>query len=161
MKELTRSTRAKGRRVQDVFEKSSRMPRGILPSSLIGFAIAITCGLLLAFIWALIIYKTSDPTKLVIPSAFTALYISAFAGGVASTRLNNGSALLCGLCVGAFMLMASLALSLPITGALSSGYKLTEALALRSAIMVCSLIGAFTGVSRKPRQPKRKKHNKR
>ena len=161
MKEFTRATRAKGRRVQDVFEKKARTPRGILPSSLIGFAIAAFCGLLISFALALIIYKTSDPTKFVIPSAFTALYISSFIGGAAATGLNKGSALLCGLCVGVFSLAASLALSLPVPAMHSSGYKLTEALALRAVLVVCALFCAFVGASRKPRQQKRKKHNKR
>ena len=161
MKENSRLHHAGGRRVQDVLGKRRIVPRGILPSAAAGGITAIICALALSLVIASVLYKTTDPTKHLVPWAFSALYVSALFGGYAAARLNKGSALLCGACTGVILLTASLLVSLPLSHSMPSDYDVAAALSLRAALIACSLIGSFIGVSRKIDSSKSRKHKKR
>ena len=135
-------------------------PRGLIPCSALGALIAVCCAVFLAFATSAIIYRTPDPACYTTPSAFTALYVSALIGGFAAARFNKCSALLCGLLVGVTILVLTFAVSLPIPNELSADYGIIEGIALRAAVIACSVIGAFIGVTHKTNK-KRKNHKKR
>ncbi len=139
---------------------SSHMPKGFFRCSLMGTVIAMAIGVLLAIIVAFVIYQTADPTRYITPAALSVLYISSLFGGFAAARFNRGSALLCGLTTGALLLAATFIFSLPISENMSSDYNVINAVALRAAVLVCSIIGAFIGVSKKKPDKKRKKNYK-
>ena len=137
-------------------------PKGIMPCSLMGAAFSLIMAVLLGLISAALIYKTADPASFVVPAALSALYISALLGGFFASRLNGGSALLCGLLTGVILAALTFILSLPINESLSSDYKIIESLSLRTAVIVCTIIGAFIGVTKQnSKSKKRKNHKKR
>lgn len=137
-------------------------PKGILLCSAIGVGISAIMALLLGFIMTSVIYKTADPASYIVPAAFSALYISALGGGFFASKLNGGSALLCGLLTGAMLLAIAFIISLSINNELSSGYGIIENISLRAALIVCTVIGAFIGTTKQnPQSKKRKKHKKR
>ncbi len=133
----------------------SYTPKGILPCSAIGTLVGIAAVLALALLLSYLLYQTADPGKYVTPVALSALYISAFIGGFTSSRLNKGSALLCGVSVGAMLTVLTFLLSLAVNGRLSADYGLAGSLALRAAIIVCSVIGAYVGAMKKEQNKKR------
>ena len=138
----------------------SHMPKGFFRCSLLGAAIAMALGTVLAVVVAFALYQAADPTRYITPAALSVLYISSLLGGFAATRLNLGSALLCGLTTGALLLAVSFIISLAISPSMSSEYNIINAIALRAAVLVCSIIGAFIGVSKKKHDKKRRKNYK-
>ena len=145
-------------RVSDTI--GSHMPKGFFRCSLAGAVTVMAIGTVLAVVLAFVIYKTADPTRYITPAALSALYISSLLGGFAAARLNKGSALLCGLTTGALLLATTFIISLPISENMSAEYNLINAVALRAAVLVCSIIGAFIGVSKKTTDKKRRKNYK-
>lgn len=137
--------------------------KGILPCSLMGALVAVLTAVLLAFVLAAILYKTADPARYVTPTAFSALYVSALLGGFTATRLNKGSALLCGLAVGVLLVALAFVASLPVGNKLSSDYGITLSVALRAAVIGCALMGAFIGAAKSfdTKNKKKKQHIKR
>lgn len=147
---------------RDVNSIRNFAPKGIVPCSAIGVGVSVIMAILLGFISAALIYKTADPASYIVPTAFSVLYISALIGGFFASKLNGGSALLCGLLSGALLLAFAFIISLPISSSLSSGYKIIEGLSLRAAVIVCTIIGAFIGTSKQnSKSKKRKNHKKR
>ena len=145
---------------REVNAMGSAIPKGILPCSAIGVAASVICVILLGFIMAAIIYRTSDPTSYIVPAAFSALYISSLIGGFFSSKLNGGSALLCGLLTGAMLLVVMFLISLPVSNDLSADLGIIENISLRAAIMVCTILGAFIGVTKQRSKSKKRKTNK-
>ena len=140
----------------------TRVPKGFLSCSLIGAVIAIAISALLAVVLSYVLYKTDDPTRYLTPVALSVLYISALMGGFRAVRFNKGSALLCGLITGVLLLAVTFIFSLPIKQSLSSDHSILNAVALRAAVVVCSIIGAFIGISKpNPDKKRRKNHKKR
>lgn len=160
--QLSQNKRRFGGHARNMTAHTAYVPQGIIPCSLFGCAAATALAVLLTIIMAAVIYKTADPAHYVVPSAFSALYISAFIGGIATTRLNGGSALLCGLLCGAVFMILGLLLSLFIPSTISADYGIVGGLSLRLFIIVCSVFGAFIGTTKKKsKNNKRKNHNKR
>ena len=138
------------------------VPKGIIPCSLAGTVIAIVLAVLINFIMAAVIYKTADPARYIVPAAFTSLYIAAFTGGGSASRLNGGSALLCGMLCGSIFIATGFMLSLFIQNGASDEYGIIGGLSLRVAIIFCSVFGAFIGTTKKiSKNKKRKNHKKR
>ena len=138
-----------------------KSPVGFLKSSAIGALAAVAILILLGFLLSYILYMTDDPGRYITPIAFCALYIAALAGGNLALRLNRVSPLLCGLSVGAILTVLTFLLSLTVNYTLSSGYTISGALGLRLAIIVCSVIGAYTGTVKKEAKRNSYKHKKR
>ena len=160
--EISRSKHRLNGHARGIDGIKSFTPKGLLPCSAVGAAIAVLCALLLTFAVSAILYSTSDPSRLITPAAFSVLYISALAGGFAAARFNRGSALLCGLLVGAMLVVFGFTVSLPISRSLSSDYGIPVEIGLRVAVIVCSLIGAFIGVTKNTTNVKKRKiHKKR
>ena len=132
------------------------VPRGILSSSLRGLAAALILGLVLLIAISAIVYTTDDPTRFVIPAAFTVLYISFFGGGLIAARSNRGSALLCGGLTSLMLLALLFVASLFVSPSLSADFGIPMSLGLRGIAMVVSLIGAFLGAGEKKSKKKKK-----
>ena len=78
-------------------------PKGFLRCSFIGAVVGSASLIILAFLLSYLLYMTDDPGRYVTPTAFFALYISAFIGGSFATKLNRTSPLLCGAFYFSFM----------------------------------------------------------
>lgn len=139
----------------------SLAPQGIIPCTVSGILISVAVILLLSIIVSAIIYQTDDPAIYVAPAAYSVLYVSALMGGFMAARFNKKSALLCGLIVGCGLILLTFIISLTIPKELSTDYGIIENISLRLAIIVCSIIGAFIGVSDRSTVKKRKNHKKR
>ena len=131
--------------------------RGFLRCSVIGAISSIGIALILGVIASLILFKTKDPLKLIVPSALSVLYISTLLGGYIASRINKCSAMLTGLLSSLFVLLFLLFISLFIPASHSSGYGILSSISLRLALVVSSLVGAFIGISNKKSAKKRKK----
>ena len=136
-------------------------PRGIIPCAVIGSFIALVGVVIITFVISAILYQTEDPTKYIMPAAFSSLYISSLFGGFTASKLNKGSALLCGIGVGVILLLLTFVISLVIPNEHSSDYGVLESLSLRAALAICPVLGAFIGVSGASKSKKRKNHKKR
>lgn len=134
----------------------STAPRGLLSSSLRGFAVAVLCGIALLFVAALAVYSFADPNRYITPTALSVLFISSLLGGFAAAKINRGSALLCGLITASFFLAALFLLSLFMDTSLSAGYNLALSLGLRGIAIGTSVLGAYIGVSNKKKKTKRR-----
>ena len=131
---------------------------GFLRCSAIGAAFSIGIALFLGVIASLILFKTNDPLKFIVPSALSILYISTLLGGYISSRINKRSPILCGLLSSLFVLVFSLLVSLFVPVSLSSGYDIFSAIGSRLAVIVSSLVGAFIGTNyNKSRNSKKKR----
>jgi len=135
----------------------SSAPRGILSSSLRGLAASLIFGILLLIATSAIVYATDDPTRFVLPTALTVLYISSFLGGLVSARSNRGSALLCGGLTSLMLLSLLFAASLCVSPALSADFGLPMSFGLRGIAMAASLVGAFLGVGEKKSKKRKNK----
>ena len=134
----------------------SYFPKKLFPSVGMGVLTSIISMMALSVLMALIIYRTADPASYVTPAAYTALYISALIAGLASSKLNKRSALLCGLLTGGLLLAICFIMGLILSGAHSSDYSVVEDLLLKCAVLVCSVIGAFIGSTQKTRKNKKR-----
>lgn len=145
---------------RDVNRIGSSIPKGILPCSAIGTVLSIAFTLLLGFIMAAILYRTADPARYIVPTAFSVLYISALIGGFFASKVNGGSALLCGLLTGAMLLALTFIISLLVSSELSSDYGIIENISLRAALIVCTILGAFIGITKQHSKKQKKKNHK-
>ncbi len=127
---------------------SPKIPKGVLSCSLVGVAVAVVLAVILSLLLAFVLLQTADPTAYVTPTALSVLYVSAFIGGFSASLINRGSAVLCGVTVGLAILALDYLLSFTLSGNMSADYGLLGYAALRIAIPVCSLIGAFIGVTK-------------
>ncbi len=132
--------------------------RSFLRCSVIGALSSIGITLLLGVVASLILFKTNDPLKYITPSALSILYVSTLLGGYISSRINKRSAVLCGLLSSIFVLLVFFLVSLFIPVSHSSGYDVLGEVALKLAVIVSSIVGAFIGTgNNKKSSVKRKK----
>ena len=126
-----------------------------LHSALYSLLIAIGVSLGLLLIGSAVALQTSDPTALVDPIGYVSLFITAFLGGFAASKLNKHSPYLASiLCGGAFILLSMLfSLALPHT--LDSGMNVWSRLFLHALTLFTFPVGTFAGI--KGSKPQRKK----
>ena len=133
---------------------------GVFRCSFIGLAVSVGVSILLCLISASILLATDDPARIVTPTAFSILYVSAFVGGAIASSLKRGSAFLCGTAVGTAILLITYLLSFAASHIAKNDFSFTEATALRIAIPVCSLMGALAGIAKKAPTPSGRKNLK-
>ena len=154
--------RAVHRRSADNGLFKSGFPKGIVHCCAVGLLFSVILGVFLALVMSWIICETDDPARYVTPTALIALYVPAFFGGFAAAVLNKKSALLCGLGVGVMLVALMFIASLLISNTLSGENGVISAVALRMAVLVSSILGAFVGITKKSSRKKcAKKHKKR
>ena len=141
---------------------NSRFSNGLFPCCAIGFLVSVAICIIGSLLFSWIICKTDDPARYVTPVAFSALYVASFFGGFTAARMTKRSALLCGLCVGIMIVTITFVASFAVNDALTDNYDMISAIALRVAVLICSIFGAFLGIKRKsPRKKGAKKYNMR
>lgn len=120
---------------------------GFLRCSVLGAISSLGIAILLGVVVSIILFKTSDPLKFIVPSALSILYISTMLGGYIASRINKRSPIICGLLSSLFVLLFSLLVSLFVPVSHSSGYDIFSAIGLRLAVIVSSVVGAFIGTN--------------
>ncbi len=100
-------------------------------------------GVLLILILCAVIYRSSDPDKLIIPVSLAALYLTAVFGGFIITMINRKAALICGAISGGLLLVATFLLSFATAPFPYEAYSGTTGVMLRFAIIPASLFGAY------------------
>lgn len=124
-----------------------------LPASLVR-AVLFTLFFTVVFLGmlAFLLYKSDDPTRLLVPASFASLFLSSFLCGLRTARLYRKSGLLCGLSAGAV-----LALALLLTGLISGGGRLpARALFSCLGMLAASICGGLLGA--RPKHGPRRKH---
>ena len=134
----------------------SKAPRGVLSSSLRGLAVALLIGLILLLIASVAIYSTADPNRYVSPASLSVLLISALFGGFFATRINRGSALLCGVLCAAMLLSVLFVLSLLMSPTLSADRSIAADVGIRGMAVGVSVLGAFIGAKEKKKKKTRR-----
>lgn len=128
-----------------------------LKGALWGLLASISCGVLLVTLMTAIAYANPDPSSLISPLALLALMPAMFAGGFVTTKRVGSSPLLCGILCGAAVTLVTLLFSVVLWGLPSSGYAFWQSVALHTAAVGFSVLGAFAGnIKRKPKRGKRR-----
>lgn len=124
-------------------------------ASLGSLLITVAISVLLLLVGTAVAYSTADPTALVQPISYAALYIAALLGGIISAKLNRRSPYLtCALASGAFSLIGVLVAAV-LPDSLSSADSVWLSLTLRLAALLIFFAGAFIGAKQKPKRSAR------
>ena len=118
---------------------------------------AISVALLLAGTAAA--YLTPDPTAFVEPLGFVTLFITAFFGGFAASKINKRAPYLNAILTGASFTLISTLLALALPHTLASGTELLPRILIRALSLATFPLGALVGI--KASKPRKRKHRKR
>jgi putative membrane protein (TIGR04086 family) len=117
---------------------------------------AISVALLLAGTAAA--YLTPDPTAFVTPLGYVTLFMAAFFGGFAASKINKREPYLTSILTGLGFILLSAVSSLALPHTLSSGTELAVSILLRTLTLLTFPLGALVGIkASKPRKHKRRK----
>ncbi len=111
---------------------------------------ALVAALILLLTSAIFTYVQADPTRIALPFALGALYLSSLVGGVAAARLSDAPYSAASL-AGAVYMLITLALSVFPLGEAFCNFSFFVNLLARVAIIAASVLGAFLGRKRKKR----------
>ena len=123
-------------------------PAAIIRSSFIGAGIAVIVSAVLLFAATLIAYANADPESVTGMLGLAAIYIASMSAGFCSVRINRQSALACGALSGFLLALLFFVVSLFFDTSYSSEYPIVAKLALRAAILLMSVLGAYAGLHR-------------
>ena len=138
-------------------ENDSPMLSTILRGSVFGLIFFAIAALLLLTAVTAVAYANTDPDKLIAPLSLVALLPAMFTGGFITAKKVGAYPLLCGIVCGALITLFTIALSLAMSGAASSGYTLGQSALLHGLAVAFSILGAFAGnYKRKPNPRKRR-----
>ena len=151
-----KTTRANKKRHHSTQKAETSLDK-TLRSALYSLLIALGVAIALLLISTAIALQTPDPTALVDPIGYVSLFITAFFGGFATSKLNKHSPYLASiLCGGAFVLLSMLfSLTLPHT--LDSGMNIWTRLLIHALTLFTFPVGTFVGIKgAKPKKRKRR-----
>lgn len=100
-------------------------------------------GILLILILCAIVYRSSDPDKLIIPASLVSLYLTAAFGGFVLTSINRKASLICGAISGVLLLAVTFVLSFAAAPFPYETYSNAVGVVLRFAIIPMSVCGAY------------------
>ncbi|MBE6600936.1 MAG: TIGR04086 family membrane protein [Ruminococcaceae bacterium] len=123
-----------------------------ISSLLKALVIALAVGLFLLTFTAAALCFTSNPDRLIRPTALIIAAVSAVAGGFAIGKIRRHAALFCGLLEGSLLTLVFLLGSLFFKSE-SSGYSTVISCLLHIGFLLCTVLGAMLGI----RPPKRKR----
>jgi putative membrane protein (TIGR04086 family) len=130
-------------------------PSWLFLHAAIGAGIALLFATAMLLVGAFLCARSSDPTKMTLPWGLGALYLSALLGGLVTTRQHGSSALLCGTLCGLLLLVFFWIVSIFFSK--SDNFSLAVSLILRLLTAIFSIFGAFLGVRRTRKRPRRGK----
>ena len=131
----------------------------IMKSAGFGLLITIAISLALLFSGTAIALTTSDPTILIKPIGYVTLFVSAFLGGFACSKINTRSPYLTAMICGIGFVIVSMLFSFAIPHSLASGMDIMSRLLIHLSSIVSFVIGSF--VSIKANKPNKKSRRKR
>lgn len=117
------------------------------------FALAVTAavGLLLLLFLSAVLLSTNDPGRYATGAGLAALLLTAMIGGTVCVRLyGRRSPVLCGLLMGACLVVA-----VSVPSLFHPGTTHASAFLLRTLALPCALLGAFLGAKQKKRRRRR------
>ena len=131
----------------------------LVRSCFIGFgvSVAVAAGLWLAA--SVISYAQNDPDAFVGTLGFAAIYLAALVAGFVSVKINKERALACGALSGFLLALLFFVISLFFSGDYSSNYPFIVGVALRAAMILMSVLGAFAAVHHKKKRRVRGKRS--
>lgn len=130
----------------------------LINSSLLALAITIGISIALLLISTAIALSLPDPLSLIDPIGYVSLFISAFFGGFAASKLNKHSPYITSTICGLTFVILSMLISVAIPHSLSSGMDLWGRLALHTLSLVTFPLGALAGIKgAKKSKPNKKK----
>ena len=129
----------------------------LINSSLLALAITIGISIALLLISTAIALSLPDPLSLIDPIGYVSLFISAFFGGFAASKLNKRSPYITSAICGLAFVIFSMLISVAIPHSLSSGMDLWTRLALHVLSLVTFPIGALAGIKGSKPQIKKKR----
>ena len=132
--------------------------RGLVSSLAVGLVTSLICCLVLLIAVSIALYQTTDPDRLIRPSALTVLYCSSFIGGLVGARRYGKAPLICGTAVAVSFLLVTFLFSLLLSPTASFDYNLPVSLALRGMAIVFSVLGAFASTKTKKRRSNQRKN---
>lgn len=104
-------------------------------------------------------YLTPDPTAFVTPLGYVTLFMAAFFGGFAASKINKRAPYLNAILTGASFTLISTLLALVLPHTLASGTELLPRILLRALSLATFPLGALVGI--KASKPQKRKHRKR
>ena len=103
-------------------------------------------------------YLTPDPTAFVTPLGYVTLFMAAFFGGFAASKINKRAPYLTSILTGVGFILLSAVSSLALPHTLSSGTELAVSILLRTLTLLTFPLGALVGIkASKPQKRKRRK----
>lgn len=129
----------------------------VIRSSLFGLLSAIATTAILTTVACVAAYSSSDPTVLTLPLSIAVLLISNLVGGIVTSKLTNGSPLMCGLVCGTAITAAMLIASLMLFNATATDRTFFESAFLHVSAVCFCILGAFIGDIKLKRDPRRKR----
>ena len=138
--------------------RSENSTDALLKASLISLFVTALISLLLMLVATGIAISLSDPLSLVEPIGYVSLYLSAFFGGFAASKINKHSPYLTSTFCGIGFVILTMIISFAIPHSLASGMNIPTRLCLHALSLATFPIGALAGVKgSKKSRPKRKK----
>ena len=154
-KSIKNQGRAGRKKLTETIKTPAR--HGILHATLSGAAFSLASCLILLFVSSFVLYRCSDPSRYVTPTALCVLYFSCFFGGLTGAKSNHRQgALLCGVAVSSLLYLVLFAISLLLTPTLSQEYGLPLSIGIRGIGMGVAILGALMGSRNKNTNKKRK-----
>ena len=128
-----------------------------LRGGLIGMGGAIVLGLILITLSAAVAYANPDPAAFVPSLSLVSLLISMFACGFIASKAVKEAPLTCGVVSGGMTTLLTILLGMILRGISSVGYGFWQSVALHTAAVAFSVLGAFAGnIKIVPRRNKRR-----
>lgn len=138
----------------DVSVARTSFPMNILK----GFLFEVVFGILLILILCTLVYRSSDPDKLIIPASLAALYITALFGGFVLAKINRKAAVICGAISGGLLLAVTFLMSFATAPFPYETYSNTTGVMLRFAVIPTSVFGAYIASKTTGNRSKKRGH---
>lgn len=116
-----------------------------LRGGLIGMGVAMALGLILITVSAAVAYANPDPAVFVPALSLVSLLLSMFACGFVTSKAVKEAPLTCGVVSGGMTTLLTIVLGLILRGISSVGYGFWQGMALHTAAVAFSVLGAFAG----------------
>ena len=129
----------------------------LISSSLLALAITIGISIALLMISTAIAISLPEPLSLIDPIGYVSLFISAFLGGFASSKLNKRSPYITSALCGFLFVMLSMLISVAIPHSLSSGMDIWSRIGLHVLSLATFPVGSFAGIKGSKPQARKKK----
>lgn len=123
----------------------------------VGLLITSAIGLVLLLIGTAIALATPDPTSLVEPIGYVAIFVTALLGGLFCSKLNVRAPYLTSAVCGFGFMLLSMLFSLALPHTLDSGLNILTRLLVHALSLLCFPLGTLIGVKSGHKSPKKRR----